>query len=97
MPEKGIFDSSVIQRKIKESEVIKPDDIDVSEKALAKMRSNLLEYLLKAIEYEEKEAVCGPNRNSYYKTDHDATAMCLKQDFCNTLLSRPEEVSQPVF
>ena len=32
-------------------------------------------YLLKLIEYEEKESVCGDNRNSYYKTDHDATAM----------------------
>ena len=83
--EKGIFDSSVIQRKIKESEVIKPDDIGVTEKALAKMKSNLLEYLLKAIEYEEKEAICGPNRNSYYKTDHDATAMCLKQDYYSGL------------
>lgn len=85
VPEKGIFDSSVIQRKIKESEAIKPDDIDVSEKALAKMKSNLLEYFLKAIEYEEKEAICGPDRNSYYKTDYDATAMCLKQDYYSGL------------
>lgn len=37
--------------------------------------------LLKLLEYEEKEAICGPNRNSYYKTDHDATAMALKVDY----------------
>lgn len=37
--------------------------------------------LLKLIEYEEKESICGDNRNSYYKTDHDATAMALKTDY----------------
>lgn len=38
-------------------------------------------YLIKLIEYEEKESICGPNRNSYYKTDHDATGMALKTDY----------------
>ena len=47
--------------------------------------SNLTSYLLKMIEYEEKERICGPFRNSYYKTDHDATAMCLKQDYYSGL------------
>lgn len=37
--------------------------------------------LIKLLEYEEKEAICGENRNSYYKTDHDATAMALKTDY----------------
>lgn len=37
--------------------------------------------LLKTIEYEEKEQLCGQNRNSYYKTDKDATAMCLKSNY----------------
>jgi hypothetical protein len=45
----------------------------------------LVEYLLKSLEYEEKESVCGPNRNSYYKTDKDATAMCLKEDYYSGL------------
>ena len=36
---------------------------------------------MKLIEYEEKESICGDNRNSYYKTDHDATAMALKTDY----------------
>ena len=37
--------------------------------------------LVKVLDYEEKEAICGENRKSYYKTDHDATAMCLKSDY----------------
>ena len=37
------------------------------------------------MEYEEKERICGENRNSYYKTDHDATAMTLKQDYYSGL------------
>ena len=43
------------------------------------------EYLLKLVEYEEKERICGENRNSYYKTDHDATAMVLKKDYYSKL------------
>lgn len=45
----------------------------------------LEKYLLKTLEYEEKETLCGNDRNSYYKTDHDATAMCLKQDYYSGL------------
>ncbi len=45
----------------------------------------LVEYLQKSLEYEEKERICGPNRNSYYKTDKDATAMCLKEDYYSGL------------
>ena len=41
--------------------------------------------LYKALEYEEIEAICGPTRNSYYKTDRDATAMCLKEDYYSGL------------
>ena len=52
---------------------------------LVKMAENLEAYLMKACEYEEKERICGPNRNSYYKTDHDATAMCLKRDYYSGL------------
>lgn len=42
-------------------------------------------YLIKLIEYEEKERICGENRNSYFKTDHDATAMVLKEDYYSKL------------
>lgn len=41
----------------------------------------LTSILSKVVEYEEKERICGPNRKSYYKTDHDATAMALKADY----------------
>ena len=46
-----------------------------------RMYLSLCSYLEKTLEYEEKERICGPDRNSYYKTDHDATAMCLKEDY----------------
>lgn len=45
----------------------------------------LEKYLIKLLEYEEKEEICGPNRNSYFKTDNDATAMTLKADFYSGL------------
>lgn len=45
----------------------------------------LTSYLIKLLDYEEKEEICGPDRNSYYKTDHDATAMCLKEDYYSGL------------
>ena len=44
----------------------------------------LNDYLNKALEYEEKEEICG-ERNSYFKTDKDATAMCLKEDYYSGL------------
>ena len=43
------------------------------------------EYLIKLLEYEEKERICGKNRNSYFKTDYDATAMVLKTDYYSKL------------
>ena len=45
----------------------------------------LCDYLVKVLEYEEKESICGKNRNSYFKTDHDATAMCMKDDYYSGL------------
>lgn len=43
------------------------------------------QYMLKLLEYEEKENICGESRNSYYKTDKDATAMMLKEDYYSKL------------
>lgn len=45
----------------------------------------LQESLNKMLKYEEQVRICGENRNSYYKTDHDATAMCLKEDYYSGL------------
>ena len=43
------------------------------------------QYLIKLLEYEEKERICGEDRNSYFKTDKDATAMVLKEDYYSKL------------
>lgn len=43
------------------------------------------QYLTKLLEYEEKEKTCGESRNSYFKTDKDATAMVLKEDYYSRL------------
>lgn len=58
---------------------------DLSSKDSKNLMKALNNMLLKVIEYEEKEQLCGPNRNSYYKTDKDATAMCLKADYYSGL------------
>ena len=74
----GIISSKLLTEKLTESQKIDPELIEGGETALKKMRSQLYEYLIKSVEYEEKEAICDPHRNSYYKTDHDATAMLIK-------------------
>ncbi|MBS5226397.1 MAG: transposase, partial [Parasutterella sp.] len=85
VPKEGIISSKLLTEKLTESQKIDPELIEGGETALNKMRSQLYEYLIKSVEYEEKEAICGPDRNSYYKTDHDATAMCLKEDYYSGL------------
>ena len=41
----------------------------------------LIVYAKKLSEYTEKLKICGPDRNSYSKTDHDATFMRMKRDY----------------
>ena len=41
----------------------------------------LKEYIEKLSEYVERTQICGPERNSYAKTDHDATFMRMKKDY----------------
>lgn len=41
----------------------------------------LQEYTGKLKEYVEKISICGPERNSYSKTDHSATFMRIKKDY----------------
>lgn len=41
----------------------------------------LQEYIAKLEAYIEKVAICGPERNSYSKTDHSATFMRIKTDY----------------
>lgn len=78
--EKGIIESRSIAAKISEMSKLMDEG-----KPLARQYSLLCGYLNKSLEYEEKERICGPDRNSYYKTDHDATAMCLKEDYYSGL------------
>ena len=80
IPNEGIISSRQIADKLSELYEIRKNG------TYYEKQFNLLnDYLIKALEYEEKERICGPNRNSYYKTDHDATAMSLKADYYSGL------------
>ncbi len=78
--------SAYLAEKLRELHMkVKTCHDDAERVKLGKMAESLETYLLKTCEYEENERICGPNRNSYYKTDHDATAMCLKRDYYSGL------------
>jgi len=83
----GIIESKIIANKLIElDEKLKEYDLTLKENKYHIKNYNLMvEYLTKSLEYEEKERICGPNRNSYYKTDKDSTAMCLKEDYYSGL------------
>ena len=83
VPSSDFLSSSLLATKI--TEAGKQLETASDRKAYEGMIRNLTIYLEKTLEYEEKECICGPYRNSYYKTDHDATAMCLKQDYYSGL------------
>lgn len=70
--------ASALSRLKEKKESFDQTDYENTLKALSAM-------LEKVLEYESKEELCGPNRNSYYKTDKDATAMCLKADYYSGL------------
>lgn len=75
VPHNGLIDSKLIAQKIN---ILSNDNRHIKEYKL------LCDYLIKTLEYEEKTRICG-DRNSYYKTDHDATAMTLKSDYYSGL------------
>lgn len=90
--EKKLIKSSELNEHIKS--YVSRENIDVKSiptgkgKRLTKEQKNykvVCQYLIKLLEYEEKERICGENRNSYYKTDKDATAMVLKKDYYSKL------------
>lgn len=61
--------------------------VDLRGKKVSEIEKDYLKlekYLIKTLEYEEKEELC-TFRNSYYKTDADATAMALKSDYYSGL------------
>lgn len=47
-----------------------------------------LQYHVKSVEYEEKENICGADRNSNSKTDHEVAALCLKDEYSSGLGSK---------
>lgn len=67
------------------SKGINPEEIQTGKgkRISAEERTYLkaMEMLKKMITYVEDIRICGPDRNSYYKTDHEATAMNLKEDY----------------
>lgn len=85
VPSEGIISTQTIAQKLSQAEALLPEKEGDDRKILVKQIESLSEYLTKALDYEEKEEICGENRNSYYKTDHDATAMCLKADYYSGL------------
>lgn len=85
VPSEGIIPSQVIAQKVSEAEALLAKKEGAEKEVFSKQIESLSEYLVKAVDYEEKEEICGENRNSYYKTDHDATAMCLKADYYSGL------------
>lgn len=91
IPSEGIFSSKLMLKKIDELSRTPLSSLKLTEKAAVSVKRSLYEYLEKFLEYEEKERICG-ERNSYYKTDHDATAMCLKEDYYSGLGSNMHTV-----
>lgn len=85
VPAEGFIPSTFIAAKITEAKALLKTLEGAEQKIYLKKINSLTEYLEKTLEYEEKELICGPNRNSYFKTDHDATAMCLKEDYYSGL------------
>ena len=87
IPNDGIIESKLVADKLTElDKKLKEYDLSLKENKKYKKDYELLVYYLeKSLEYEEKERICGPTRNSYYKTDKDSTAMCLKEDYYSGL------------
>lgn len=84
IPVEGIIPANLVAAKLKEASALSALT-PVEQKKLSRQLEDLTKYLSKSLEYEEKERICGPDRNSYYKTDHDATAMCMKEDYYSGL------------
>ena len=86
VPGSGVIASSMLAEKVTAAnDLLASIDAGEERRVLQGRIRSLVSYLEKTLEYEEKERICGPDRNSYYKTDHDATAMCLKQDYYSGL------------
>lgn len=87
IPSEGIIPVDMVAKKLNElAEKLSVYNLELKENRQYKDDFETMSiYLGKSIEYEEKEKICGEKRNSYYKTDKDATAMCLKEDYYSGL------------
>lgn len=90
--DKKFIKSFDLNEELKEYIIKKNIDVDSipsgKGKRLTKEQRNYklaYQYLIKLLEYEEKEHICGENRNSYFKTDKDATTIVLKEDYYSKL------------
>ncbi len=87
----GLLEKPFCDRLMKSSAVAKAitnleaKKADIAEPEFSNSLSALSSMLEKILEYESKEEICGEGRKSYYKTDHDATAMALKADYYSGL------------
>ena len=86
IPDDEIIPASYIAEKIIDvDKKLKSVEDKDEKKKINKAYKNLNKHLLTALGYEEKEEICGDDRNSFYKTDHGATGMCTKNDFYSGL------------
>lgn len=90
--DKNSFNSKELNDKIEEYVIRQNIDITSIPTGKGKRLTNeqknyklVCQYFTKLQEYEQKEKICGENRNSYFKTDQDATAMVLKEDYYSRL------------
>ena len=73
------IDTEKVQATVDKLNAVLADKPDLDKKVKAKLRYVSREYPAKIAQYESKEAILG-NRNSFSKTDTDATFMRMKED-----------------
>lgn len=78
-PDLTDIDTEKVQATVDKLNAVLADRPDLDKKVKAKLRYVSKEYPSKIAEYECKEAILG-NRNSFSKTDTDATFMRMKED-----------------
>lgn len=78
-PELTPINKEKVQQTVDELNQILKDHPDVDKKTSARLKYITQHYPASIARYQEQEAVLG-DRNSYSKTDHDATFMRLKED-----------------
>lgn len=74
---------NILKNEIGDREIIRGKGKRLSQ--IEKDYLNTQAYLIKLGDYEEIIRICGENRNSYSKSDEDATQMCLKEDYYSGL------------